>query len=83
MSKDEETADLIKEAVKAGRVAYQCCFCGKVVESPVTALVLITGWDGPEEEQKSQQWFTHLSCFRSVTGEPTDHLEGIHNEQLS
>jgi hypothetical protein len=36
---------------------------------------LVTNWDGPEENQRDQQWFCHPECFIKATGEHIDVLE--------
>jgi hypothetical protein len=65
----EEMRKRIREAVKAGRVGFRCCFCREHIEGEVHALLLISGWNGPEEQQTSQQWFCHAACFTKATGE--------------
>ena len=45
-----------------------CCFCGESVDETVidpVALVVWNRWRRPEEEQMSQQFFTHAECLRS------------------
>lgn len=51
----------------------ECIFCGNTVEKSITALLAITEWEKPEEEQQSQQFFCHLKCLRNAIKNP-DHL---------
>lgn len=45
---------------------YQCMFCGGAIqpESGVCAVILVTNWAGPQDEQVEQQFFCHADCFR-------------------
>ena len=45
---------------------YECVFCGEPVKKNITALLAITGWEKPEEEQQSQQFFCHLGCLKTA-----------------
>ena len=53
---------------------FQCCFCGEGVSRSFAkderldpcAVVLIGNWQGPEDEQVTQQFFCHLSCFKKA-----------------
>lgn len=71
----EQAVAQIRKAVAAGRVGFQCCFCREVVIDDVTAVVLITHWNGPRENQREQQWFCHAECFTKTTGEPVNALK--------
>ncbi len=45
---------------------YACVFCGKTIEQSgldVCALILVTKWDQPAEQQNEQQFFCHFDCF--------------------
>lgn len=71
----EHARKWIDDALAAGGIGFQCCFCHDAIEGHVHALVLITNWNGPEEDQRSQQWFCHTDCFRKATGERIDVLD--------
>lgn len=64
----EEMHEKIMQAVQEGRIGFECVFCHDVVERNVSALILVTNWDGPEDDQSSQQWFCHAACFIEKTG---------------
>jgi hypothetical protein len=60
---------------------YMCALCGEGIGShglDITALVLITNWDGPEDRQQSQQFFAHFEClaksFLPEVSRQLDHL---------
>ncbi len=45
-----------------------CAFCGEPVDESAIdpcALVVITGWAGPEDAQSEQQFFSHAECLRA------------------
>ena len=45
-----------------------CAFCGEAVDEAgldPCALVVVTGWAGPEDDQLEQQFFTHAACLRT------------------
>lgn len=65
----DEVAAKIRELAEAGQFCFQCCFCHQEIEGAPHALILVTHWDGPEDKQKSQQWFCHAECFTKATGE--------------
>ena len=47
-------------------VTYQCCFCGKAIESQlpdVGGLLYTTAIDGPAECQHEQQFYCHTNCL--------------------
>lgn len=48
---------------------YQCCFCGKIIQSDnldITSIILISNWDKDDEGiQKQQQFFCHMICFKN------------------
>ncbi len=48
---------------------YQCCFCGKKIESTnidVTSLLVSVNWDKQKSLQKDQQLFCHLACLKKT-----------------
>jgi hypothetical protein len=53
---------------------YQCCICKETIargESSAVpldpcALLLISNFDKPREDQKEQQFFCHFECFRRM-----------------
>jgi hypothetical protein len=53
-------------------VDYQCCICKKTVnsESPSSldpgGLILVSNIDLPRNDQKEQEFFCHLECFRRL-----------------
>ena len=49
---------------------YECCFCGKTIDTKVISLVAIFNWEKEEEEEKSQQWFCHLECLKKTLHKP-------------
>ena len=62
-------------------IGYMYAFCGKGIDSrglDITALVLITNWDGSRDRQQSQQFFAHFECvaksFRPDVSVELDHL---------
>lgn len=62
--------------MKTNRViSFQCCFCHAPIAGDVHALILVTNWSGPKDEQRPQQWFCHAECFTTSTGERIDVLE--------
>jgi hypothetical protein len=45
-----------------------CAFCGAGIEEAglnPCALMVVSGWAGPEDDQLEQQLFTHAECLRS------------------
>ena len=48
----------------------ECILCGKSVKEHITALLLITEWEKPEDEQETQQFFCHLECFKTAMNKP-------------
>ncbi|MBS0420876.1 MAG: hypothetical protein JSR66_24405 [Proteobacteria bacterium] len=57
------------------KLAYECCFCHQAIEGDITALILVTRWNGPQEKQREQQWFCHSACFVKTTVEHIDVLD--------
>jgi hypothetical protein len=55
------------------KIQFQCCFCGEGIGksaenlSPLDpcAVVLVANWQQPSSKQVEQQFFSHLSCFKS------------------
>ncbi len=55
------------------KIEYQCCFCGEGIGesaenlSPLDpcTVVLVANWQQPSSKQVEQQFFCHLSCFKS------------------
>ena len=55
------------------KIEYQCCFCGEGISetaetlSPLDpcAVVLVANWHHSTSKQVEQQFFCHLSCFKS------------------
>ena len=53
---------------------YQCCFCGEGIGESAArfnpldpcAVVLVANWQQLRVDQVEQQFFCHLSCFKSV-----------------
>lgn len=70
----EEARGRVREAARTGRLCYQCCFCHGTIDGDITAVILVTKWNGPEDDQRSQQWFCHAACFTEKTGERIDVL---------
>jgi hypothetical protein len=66
----EEVTAMVRAAAQAGRIMYQCCFChGEMPAAEASAVIVVTRWAHPQDEQAEQQWFCHLSCFEQATGE--------------
>lgn len=54
------------------KIAFHCCFCGGTMpeeDESICAVILISNWTGPEEEQLEQQFFCHPACFEEKSGE--------------
>lgn len=53
-------------------VDYQCCLCKKKVNTESASsldpcgLILISNIDLPRNDQKEQEFFCHLECFRRL-----------------
>lgn len=50
----------------ADALKFQCILCGQSIDRSSLdpcAIVLIANWQGPEDEQRVQQWFCHSRCF--------------------
>lgn len=62
----EEQKEYIQQAVRAGRLGFQCAFCDEVIIEGVTALLLVHNWDQPEEKQKAVQSFCHAECMTAA-----------------
>lgn len=51
---------------------YQCCICKETVTSDVASpldpcsLILVSNIDRPRDDQKEQEFFCHLDCFRQL-----------------
>jgi hypothetical protein len=48
---------------------YACVFCGKTIEQSgldVCALLLVTKWSQPADQQYEQQFFCHFDCLRRL-----------------
>ena len=49
------------------KTIYQCCFCGKHINSEnedVTSLVVISNWNNSAKVQQEQQLFCHMECLK-------------------
>lgn len=62
----EERKEHIQQAVRTGRIGFQCAFCDEVIIEGVTALLLVHNWDQPEEKQKAVQSFCHAECMTAA-----------------
>lgn len=70
------TKEEIQEAIRSGRVGYQCCFCHNVIDDEVNALVFVSQWD--KGGTRSKQWFCHEPCFSKAIDEPVfDKLDDL------
>lgn len=70
----QEALKKIRAAASAGKLRYQCCFCGEAIDGDITVVGLVTKWNGPVKHQREQQWFCHAECFTRITGERIDVL---------
>lgn len=56
-------------------VDYQCCICRKTVNSESASLldpcglILVSNIDLPRDDQKEQEFFCHLECFRQLVND--------------
>jgi len=53
---------------------YQCCFCGKKIESgisSVTSIIIISDWDKDDDERHEQQLFCHMECLKDKVSTST------------
>lgn len=51
------------------KVRFLCTFCHEAIEGEVCALIVVRHWNGPPEQQKFQQFFSHKLCVENTTGE--------------
>jgi hypothetical protein len=63
------------------KVVYKCCICNEGIGEDAQkahpfdpcAIILVGNWSKEREEQKAQQFFCHLECFRKLV-EPLSSL---------
>ncbi len=69
---DPEKRARIQEAIKKGKIGYQCCFCHELIaRGEICAVVITVNWDS-DAKKAWQQWFCHRECFTKSTGETVD-----------
>ena len=48
------------------KLEYQCCFCAKGLENKILTFIATTEWDNFNSESPSQQFWSHISCFKKT-----------------